>query len=137
MSSPVLALADAVSALGDAWPDGDLGGCEPGRLASLADLLGQVRRLADAAAVQVAAEVARQSRPELGADSLAKRHGHRNATVMIATTLGTSSAEAAKLVEVATRPRRRHRLLEPPRRRGTRTWAPRSRPAGSAGMPRP
>ncbi len=100
MSSPVLALADAVSALGDAWPDGDLGGCEPGRLASLADLLGQVRRLADAAAVQVAAEVARQSRPELGADSLAKRHGHRNATVMIATTLGTSSAEAAKLVEV-------------------------------------
>ncbi|WP_455134042.1 DUF222 domain-containing protein [Microbacterium aurum] len=100
MSSPVLALADAVSALGDAWPDGDLGGCEPGRLASLADLLGQVRRLADAAAVQVAAEVARQSRPELGTDSLAKRHGHRNATVMIATTLGTSTAEAAKLVEV-------------------------------------
>ncbi|WP_454129301.1 DUF222 domain-containing protein [Microbacterium aurum] len=100
MSSPVATLAEAVTALGDAWPDGSLAGCEPGRLASLTELVGTARRLLDAAAAQVATEVARQSRPELGAESLAKRHGHRNATVMLATTLGTSTAEAAKLVEV-------------------------------------
>ncbi|MFT3798744.1 MAG: DUF222 domain-containing protein [Microbacterium sp.] len=82
-------------------------GCDPGRLVEVNRLLGQARRLLDAAAVQVAAEVARQSRPELGADSLAKRQGHRTAAVMLATTLGTTIAEAAKLVEVgdATAPR--------------------------------
>ncbi len=107
MSSSLASLTDAVAALGAAWPDGAVEGCAAGRLVELNRLLGQARRLLDAAAVQVASEVARQSRPELGADSLAKRQGHRNATIMIATTLGTSTAEAAKLVEVgeATAPR--------------------------------
>ena len=107
MSSSLASLTDAVAALGAAWPDGAVEGCAAGRLVELNRLLGQARRLLDAAAVQVASEVARQSRPELGADSLAKRQGHRNATIMIATTLGTSTSEAAKLVEVgeATAPR--------------------------------
>lgn len=107
MSSPVASLADAVAALGAVWPEGRVEGCDPVRLVEANRLLGQVRRLADAAAVQVASEIARQSRPELGADSLAKRQGHRNATMMLATTLGTSTGEAARLVEIgeATAPR--------------------------------
>ncbi|MFT4052353.1 MAG: DUF222 domain-containing protein [Microbacterium sp.] len=100
MTSPLGTLTDAVAALGELWPEERVEGCEPGRLAELTRLLGQARRLLDAAAVQVAAEVSRQSRPELGADSLAKKQGHRNATSMIAATLGTSNGEAAKLVEV-------------------------------------
>lgn len=107
MDSPIDPLAAAVAALAAAWPAEPIEGCEPGRLVEINRLLGQVRRLADAATVQVASEVARQSRPELGADSLAKRQGHRNATTMLATTLGTSAGEAAKLVEIgeATAPR--------------------------------
>ena len=107
MSSPIDPLADAVTALSAVWPDASVEGCEPGRLVELNRLLGQARRLLDAAAVRVAAEVARQSRPELGASSLAKQQGHRNATTMLATTLGTSTSEAARLVEVgeATAPR--------------------------------
>ncbi|MBN9224613.1 MAG: hypothetical protein ABS63_01400 [Microbacterium sp. SCN 70-27] len=107
MSSPVDALAVAVAALAEAWPGDRVDGCEPGRLVEVNRLLGHARRLMDAAAVQVASEIARQSRPELGMDSLAKRQGHRNATTMIATTLGTTAGEAAKLVEVgaATTPR--------------------------------
>ncbi|MFT4214430.1 MAG: DUF222 domain-containing protein [Microbacterium sp.] len=100
MSSPLDALADAVAALRGVWPQGRVEGCEAGRLVELNRLVGQARRLLDAAAVQIASEVARQSRPELGADSLAKRQGHRNATLMLATALGTTNAEAAKLVEV-------------------------------------
>jgi hypothetical protein len=107
MNSPLHALTAAVTALDELWPEGRVEGCEPARLVELNRLLGQARRLVDAAAVQVASEVARQSRPELGADSLAKRQGHRNATIMLATTLGTTTGEAAKLVEIgeATAPR--------------------------------
>lgn len=70
-------------------------------------MIGHARRLLDATASQVAAEVSRQSRPELGADSLAKKQGHRTATVFLATTLGTTMGDAAKLVQVgaATAPR--------------------------------
>lgn len=94
------ALGEAVTALAAAWPGERVEGCAAGQLVEVNRLVGQVRRLADAAAAQVASEIARQSRPELGADSLAKRQGHRNATTMLATTLGTSTGEAAKLMEV-------------------------------------
>jgi hypothetical protein len=106
MSSPVDALAVAVAALAEAWPGDRVDGCEPGRLVEVNRLLGHARRLMDAAAVQVASEIARQSRPELGMDSLAKRQGHRNATTMIATTSGPPR-ERLQLVEVgaATTPR--------------------------------
>ncbi|PZU47832.1 MAG: HNH endonuclease [Microbacterium sp.] len=100
MSSPIHALSEAVAALAVAWPGERVEGCEAARLVEMNRLVGQVRRLADAAAMQVASEIARQSRPELGADLLAKRQGHRNATTMLATTLGTTTGEAAKLVEV-------------------------------------
>jgi len=100
MKSPIDSLADTVSGLAAVWPDGPVVGCEAGRLVEVNRLLGQVRRLVDAAAAQVASEISRQSRPELGADSLAKRQGHRNATVFLATTLGTSAGEAARLVQV-------------------------------------
>lgn len=107
MSSSLHSLTDAVAALEAAWPEERIEGCDPGRLVEVNRLIGRARRLLDAAAVQVASEVARQSRPELGADSLAKQQGHRNATTMLATTLGTSTGEAARLVEIgdATTPR--------------------------------
>lgn len=100
MSSPLRTLADAVTAAGELWPDGHVEGCEPARLMELNRLLGQARRLLDGAAAQVAAEISRQSRPELGSSSLAKQQGHANANRLLASTLGTSTGEAARLVQV-------------------------------------
>ncbi len=107
MTSTLDALTAAVTAVVEQWPGEHVEGCEPGRLTAVGDALGKVRRLADAALAQVATELARQSRPELGADSLAKQQGFRNANVMLAATLGTTNGEAAKLIQVgeATAPR--------------------------------
>ena len=46
----------------------------------------------DADQAQLAAEIARRSRPELGAESLAKTQGYRNPTALIAATAGTRTA---------------------------------------------
>ena len=41
------------------------------------------RRRADAEAVQLAGELARRSRPELGSESLARRYGERSASQLL------------------------------------------------------
>ncbi len=108
MSTPLDALAAAVDTARALWPAGEtVDGVEAGRLVALNDALGNVRRLTEAAAVKVAAEISRQSRPELGADSLAKQQGFRNAQTLLAATLGTTTGEAVRLVKVgdATAPR--------------------------------
>ncbi|MFG6474911.1 DUF222 domain-containing protein [Microbacterium sp. P06] len=55
----------------------------------------------------VAAEINRQSRPELGKDSLARKQGFRNPATLISATTGTSVGEAARIMAVgeATAPR--------------------------------
>jgi hypothetical protein len=55
----------------------------------------------------VAAEITRQSRPELGKDSLAKKQGYRTPATLISATTGTSTGEAARIMAVgeATAPR--------------------------------
>jgi 5-methylcytosine-specific restriction protein A len=57
---------------------------------------------------RVASEIARQSRPELGSEGLAKKNGYRSPAVLIAATTGTTIGDAARLVAVgdATAPRR-------------------------------
>lgn len=71
------------------------------------DALATVWRHVDAVLVRVAAEIARESRPDLGAESLAKERGYRNPTQLIAATLGGTVGEATQLVAVgeATAPR--------------------------------
>ncbi len=108
MSTPLDALAAAVDTARALWPAGEtLDGTEAARLVAVNDALGRIRRLTEAAAVKVAAEISRQSRPELGADSLAKQQGFRNAQTLLAATLGTTTGEAVRLVKVgdATAPR--------------------------------
>jgi 5-methylcytosine-specific restriction protein A len=63
--------------------------------------------LLDAAYASVASEIARQSRPELGKDSLAKKQGFRTPATLISATTGTSVGEAVRIVAVgdATAPR--------------------------------
>lgn len=107
MSSTIDSLQTAVTALAAAWPMERVEGCDASRLVEVNRQIGHARRLLDAAASQVAAEISRQSRPELGVDSLAKKQGHRSANVFLATTLGTTTGDAAKLIQVgaATAPR--------------------------------
>jgi 5-methylcytosine-specific restriction protein A len=69
--------------------------------------IGSIRRHTDALQAAVAAEIARESRRELGPDGLSKQQGFRNPAVLIAATTGTSTGDAARLVKVgeATAPR--------------------------------
>ncbi|KRA25689.1 hypothetical protein ASD65_15610 [Microbacterium sp. Root61] len=105
MRNPLDEIHDIVEDVRAAWPAGD----SPRRedLARLNDALGRARRVIDSAQSRIAAEIARESRPELGRDSLAKELGYRSPTAMLAATLGTTNGEAARLVQVgeATAPR--------------------------------
>src|SRR5690606_7461762 len=107
MSSSLDDLTTAVAAECELWSGDHVDCTEPGRLFALYVAQGKVQRLDYAATVQVSAEISRQSRPEMGADSLAKKQGFRNANVMLASELGIGNGEAARLVEVgeATAPR--------------------------------
>ncbi len=94
-----------------AWPESGrarVDGLTHPQLVRLNGALGALRRRVEAAHAQVAVEIARQSRPELGAEGLAKKNGYRNPALLIATTTGTTVGDASRLVAVgeATAPRR-------------------------------
>lgn len=100
-------IAEALDALAAAG-----GGCAPealtpGQLIAVNQAFGALKRHVDAAFTPVAAEIARQSRVELGKDSLAKKQGFRSPAALIQATTGSSVGEAVKLVQVgeATAPR--------------------------------
>lgn len=82
-------------------------GIEGAPLAVLNSAMGALRRHVEAVHAQVAAEVARASRVELGNAGLAKQQGFRTPVSMIAATTGTGVGDAARLVSVgeATAPR--------------------------------
>ncbi len=101
-------LAEAIGALRAGWGEApDPGGLTGPALVGLLDALGVVHRLADAALAEVAARIAEESRSELGAESLAKQQGFRNAVHLIAANTGASTGEAARMVKTgeATAPR--------------------------------
>ena len=74
----------------------------PGELMAAMSAAGDVRRLVDAAVAPIAAEVARQSRPELGGDSFARKQGFRSPTALISATTGVTAADASKTMKVGT-----------------------------------
>ncbi len=105
MDDTLTGLETAVTALRRAWA-GDRGAAEPvsgltgTQLVSVLDGLGAVARHLDGVRAQVAAEIDRQSRPELGADSLAKQQGYRNPAALIAATAGIGTGDAHRVVAV-------------------------------------
>lgn len=107
MTDHLAPLAAAVDSARVLWAEEAIEALAPGALIRLNEQLADSQRLLDAARARVAAEIARQSRPELGPDGLAKQQGFRNPTALIATVGGTSAGEAARLVKVgeATAPR--------------------------------
>ncbi|WP_232304613.1 HNH endonuclease signature motif containing protein [Microbacterium sp. XT11] len=109
MTNPHLApLREAMASLERAWGDAESAAhlTRP-QLLEVNAAVGVLRRRLDGVHAEVAAGIAHESRPELGAGSLAKEQGFRSPAVMIAATTGASTGDAARLVTVgeATAPR--------------------------------
>ncbi|MFD6700721.1 MULTISPECIES: DUF222 domain-containing protein [unclassified Microbacterium] len=108
MTSTLDPLLEATRLLVEAWGDARSGGdLSRAQLVAVNDVLGLLHRSSGAVHAEVAAAIAYESRRELGPESLAKQQGYRNTAQLIATTTGTSTGDATRLVKVgeATAPR--------------------------------
>jgi hypothetical protein len=94
------AVGAAVDAVRVAGSGRGVGALSPGELMAVNEAFGVLRRRVDAAYAPVVAEISRQSRPELGRDSLAKRQGFRSPVMLISATTGASVGDAVRLVAV-------------------------------------
>lgn len=106
--SKLAALHEGMSLLDDAWAGADdASGLSREQLIEVNDAIAALHRRLDAVHAEVAAEIAHQSRPELGAESLAKQQGFRSPATLIAAATGGSAGDASRLVKVgeATAPR--------------------------------
>ena len=106
--SDLTGLHEAMARLDAVWSGaGDSDDLSRGQLIAVNDALGVLRRRVDAVQAGVAAGIARESRPELGPESLAKQQGFRSPAKLIAATTGVSTGEATRWVTVgeATAPR--------------------------------
>lgn len=101
MTSTLDPLLEAARLLVEVWGDAVSGAeLSRARLVAVNDAIGLVKRTADGVHAEVAAGIARESRRELGPESLAKQHGYRTAAQLIATTTGASVGDAVQLVKV-------------------------------------
>lgn len=100
MGSPLERIAEALDALMAVGGGRDAAALTTAELVAVNQAFGALRRQVDAAYAPVAAEISRQSRSELGGESLAKRQGFRSPVAFISTTTGASVAETVKLVQV-------------------------------------
>lgn len=106
--SGLTALHEAMTRLDATWSEADDSNeLSREQLIAVNDAIGMLQRRLDAVHVDVAAAISRESRPELGADSLAKQQGFRTPAKLIAATAGVSTGDATRLVKVgeATAPR--------------------------------
>src|SRR6187399_2191660 len=67
-----------VEAVRAVWREADAGSMSDSELIVANEHYCRMRRMLDADQAQLAAEIARRSRPELGPESLAKTQGYRN-----------------------------------------------------------
>ena len=106
-STAVDRIVEALDELLAAGGHRDPAALSPADLIAVGEAYGALKRRVDAAFAPVAAEIARQSRPELGSDSLARKQGFRGAANLLSTATGSSMGDAIKLVQVgeATAPR--------------------------------
>ncbi|MFE1646438.1 DUF222 domain-containing protein [Microbacterium sp. P01] len=100
MTAPLDDLAAALDALRSVGGDRAPGALTPAELMAVNESFGVARRLLDAAYAPIAAEIARQSRAELGRDSLARRQGFRTPASLISATTGATVGDAIRIVAV-------------------------------------
>lgn len=104
----LVGLHEAMARLDAVWADADAAaGLFREQLIAVNEAIGVVQRHLNAVHADVAAGIAHESRPELGADGLSKQQGFRTAAKLIAATTGVSTGDASRLVKVgeATAPR--------------------------------
>jgi len=78
----------------------EVGALSPAELHQASESLGRARRALDALVVTVAGEVGRRSAPDLGVGGLARREGFSTPQEFLAKTLGTSTFDAKRLLDV-------------------------------------
>ncbi|WP_309128339.1 DUF222 domain-containing protein [Microbacterium sp.] len=101
MAEHLAPLYEAMARLEEAWADAEgASSLTRPRLVATNEAIGLMQRRLDALRVEVATEIAHESRPELGPDSLARQQGYRNTAQLIAATSGTSVGDSARLVKV-------------------------------------
>lgn len=101
MTSHLDLLHRELSRLGEAWADaGDATDLARRQLVAANEALGALRRIVDGLHAEIAVGISRESRTELGPESLAKQHGFRNAAQFIAAVSGVSTGDASRLVKV-------------------------------------
>ena len=113
MNDPLAGISTALACVDATWGMRSGGDRAPANelaattLVEVNDALGVARRHLEAVHASVASEIARRSRAELGPEGLAKQHGFRSPTALIAATTGTTMGDAGRLVAVgeATTPR--------------------------------
>ncbi|MGM7698174.1 DUF222 domain-containing protein [Microbacterium sp. A84] len=99
--SQLTVLHEALTRLDEVWADAsDANGLSREQLIAATNAVGLLQRRLDAVHVDVAAGIASESRPELGADSLAKQQGFRSAAKLIAAATGVSTGDASRLIKV-------------------------------------
>ncbi len=102
---PFAAVERALGVAREAWESSvaagpAVDGLSGAPLAMLNDAVASLRRSVDAVHVQVAADIARASRVELGNAGLAKQQGFRTPAAMIAAATGASTGDAGRMVAV-------------------------------------
>lgn len=105
MEDQLAGLEEAITALRTVWAGagavaGPAEGLDRVALIGVSDALGAVGRRLDGVRALVAAQIDRQSRPELGPESLAKQHGYRTPAALIAATGGISTGDATRLTRL-------------------------------------
>ncbi|MGA1828409.1 MAG: hypothetical protein WAZ28_09215, partial [Microbacterium sp.] len=83
MSRTLDLLPAEVEAVREVWRGEDAASLSDSELVAVNERYCRMRRMLDADQAQLAAEIARRSRPELGPESLAKTQGFRNPTALI------------------------------------------------------
>ncbi|UJP09849.1 HNH endonuclease [Microbacterium sp. KUDC0406] len=101
MAQHLTALLETVTGLETAWAEAaDATEMTRDQLMRASEELTLARRQMDALLAEVAAEISHESRTELGPDGLAKQHGYRSTTQLIAASTRGTTGEAAQLVKV-------------------------------------
>lgn len=113
--SKLTALHEAITGLDAVWGDAeDSNEFSREALVAVTKAVALVQRRLDAVQVDVAAGLAHESRPELGAESLAKQQGFRTPAKMLSTTMGVSTGDALRLIKVGEATASRTNLLGAP-----------------------
>jgi len=99
--SKLTGLHEAMSCLDAAWAGAnDSNELSRERLVAVSNAVGVLQRRLDAVHVDVAAGISRESRSELGPESLAKQQGFRTAAKFIAAVTGVSTTDAHRFIKV-------------------------------------